>query len=151
MGSGRSQSYDETETTDGIGMLLQAEGKTPVKFPTAKKVLAVIAALRSYGPCSFASITDPLGTYLQVGGGGQTCILERWPADCTCHFRAYTDRRSKVFEDGTVLAFSGGNIPMQSDEWLAADLVGEAFCAFLEGRELPSQIRWREMPSLTAR
>lgn len=131
-----------------IKMRLEAEGKSPVENPSESKVRALVASLKSYGPCSFASITDEQGSYLQVGGGGQSCLLERRDAGENRHFRAYRAERSAVFPDGTVLSFSGGDVPLRSDEWMSAAMVAEAFSAFLERRPLPSEIMWREISEL---
>jgi hypothetical protein len=126
-------------------MRLEIEKKPSIEGATAPQVQKAIVALRSYGPSSFASLTDGLGNYLQVAGGGVTCMLERRDAASGRHFRAYHDAPSKVFADGTVLAFGGGNIKLMADEWLTAPMVLEVFLAFLEGHELPPWTRWRDM------
>ena len=105
-------------------------------------------ALRSYGPSSFASLTNEQGDYLQVGGGGVTCLLERRDAASGRHYRAFHNKPSTVFADGTLLAFSGGNIPLRSDEWFTAAVVADAFCAFSKGVGLPEAIRWRDVDAL---
>jgi len=91
-----------------------------------------------------ASITDDGGSYIQVGGGGVGCVLERRDAEQSRHYRGYHDSPSKVFPDGTALAFSGGNVAMRADEWFTARVIADAFVAFLERRPLPEGIRWRD-------
>jgi hypothetical protein len=124
---------------------LEAERKLPVDNPTEAKVRATIRSLKSYGPCSFASIVDEAGNYLQVAGGGVTCLLERRDAQSGKHFRGYHDKPSDVFPDGTRLVFGGGEVRLARDEWFDAPTIAEAFCAFLEGRELPLRIMWRDV------
>lgn len=126
-------------------MRLEVEGKKPVDGPTEAQVRAAIMGLRSYGPASFASLTDEGGSYLQVAGGGVGCLLEHRDAVSGRHFRAYHDAPSKVFPDGTVLVFSGGKMPLKADEWFAARVVVETFLAFLAGSPLPESIRWRDV------
>lgn len=129
-------------------MLFEVEKKAPKQDPTEAKVSAAITKLRSYGPSSFASLTDEHGNFLQVAGGGLTCLLERRaPADGK-HFRAYLETPSGIHPDGTILAFSGGQVKLQADEWISAPLVIEAFTAFLRGHELPQTIRWRDVTSV---
>ncbi len=129
-------------------MLLEVEKKAPVENATAADVRAVIPKLRSYGPSSFASLTDAQGSYLQVAGGGVTCMLEWRDAVNRRHFRAHLDSPSKVFPDGTILTFSGGEVKLQADEWLTAPMVEAAFLAFLKGEPLPEAIGWRDISAM---
>lgn len=126
-------------------MRLEVEKKQPIENVTDTKVTRAILALRSYGPSSFASLSDDKGNFLQVAGGGVTCMLERRDASSKRHYRAYNEERSKVFPDGTLLVFGGGKLPLQADEWFNAQVVVEVFLAFLNGRELPESIRWRDV------
>ena len=74
-------------------------------------------------------------------------MLERRDGTSGRHYRAYLDTPSKVFPDGTVLAFGGGELRLMADEWLKASLVTEAFLAFLNGSALPDSIKWRDVTS----
>jgi hypothetical protein len=129
-------------------MLLEVEKKAPVENAVAADVRAVIPKLRSYGPSSYASLTDAQGSYLQVAGGGVTCMLEWRDAVNRRHFRAHLDASSKVFPDGTILTFSGGEVKLRADEWLTAPMVEEAFLAFLRGQSLPPSIKWRDISAM---
>lgn len=131
-------------------MRLEIEKKPTIDDATAAEVHAVIMALRSYGPSSFASLTDEAGNYVQVAGGGVTCMLERRDAATGRHFRGYKDQRSKVFPDGTALVFGGGEIRLSADEWFTAQEVEEVFSAFLRSSELPSSVKWRDMTTMLA-
>lgn len=62
-------------------MRLECEGKAPIDDVSSEKVCRAVKALKSFGPSSFASLTDERGDYLQVAGGGVTCMLERYYAD----------------------------------------------------------------------
>ena len=61
------------------------------------------------------------------------------------HVRAYRDRVSRTFADGTLLVFGGGRIRMRSDEWFTAQDVEAAFVSVLRGEPLPGHIRWRDI------
>lgn len=126
-------------------MRLEVENKVAVENVSEAKVRAAITALRSYGPSSFASLTDDQGNYLQVAGGGVTCMLERRDMAAGRHYRGYHDIRSKVYPDGTILAFGGGEIKLLADEWFTAPIVVDAFLAFLNGQPLPPSIKWRDV------
>lgn len=128
-----------------IHVRLEVEGNATIENASEREVRTAIGALRSYGPSSIASLTDKNGSYLQTGGGGMTCLLERRDAPIHSHFRAYHDEPSKVFTDGTILAFSGNNVRMAADEWFDSRVVADAFVAFLRGDELPATIKWRDV------
>lgn len=129
-------------------MRLEVESRPPIDSATEAQVRTAVLGLRSYGPSSFASMTDEAGNYLQVAGGGVTCMLEMRDASARRHYRAYQDVDRPIHPDGTLLVFGGGEIPLKADEWFAAPMVADAFVSFLKGEELPSSIRWRDVTSL---
>jgi hypothetical protein len=129
-------------------MRLEAENKSPIQNATAADVRAALSKLRSYGPSSYASLTDVHGSYLQVAGGGVTCMLEWRDAVTGHHFRAHNDTPNKVFPDGTILSFSGGEVKLKSDEWLTIPTVEKAFLAFLASEPLSSLIKWRDISAI---
>ena len=132
-------------------MRLEVENKPAVDGATEKQIRSAIAKLRSYGPSSFASITSSDGDYLQVGGGGITCTLERRDAATGRHFRAHSLQPNRIHPDGTILAFGREQeIRLMSDEWLTADLVADAFCRFLKLEPLPEVVAWREITSMVS-
>lgn len=129
-------------------MKLETEDKPPIENVSDAQVQKAIARLKSYGPCSFASLIDKNENYLQVAGGEVTCMLEKRDAVNRRHYRAYQDESSKVFEDGTELVFGGGRIALRADEWFTATQIEETFLAFLKGNKLPESIKWREITGL---
>lgn len=129
-------------------MLLEVESKAPIENATLGQVRSAVMALRSYGPSSFASLTDDSGNYLQVAGGGVTCMLEKRDASAKRHYRAYHEVDRPIHPDGTLLVFGGGEIPLKGDEWFAAPLVAEAFVSFLKNEALPDSIKWRDVTDL---
>jgi len=100
----------------GAKMLLECEAKPSIHHPTPTQVRRALSSLRSYGPSSYASLTDENKNYVQVAGGGTTCLMELYDAESGKRWSAYGDIRSKVFPDGTLLVFSAGQMPMMADE-----------------------------------
>jgi hypothetical protein len=49
------------------------------------------------------------------------------------------------FPNGTVLQFSAGNIPMDSNEWFVRDQVVQILVAFTSRGPWPSFIQWRAL------
>jgi hypothetical protein len=101
-------------------MKLEIEGKPVIAAPTPVQVARGLKSLRSYGKSSYASLTDDAGNYVQVAGGGVSCMIERFECDAQ-RWRAFHDKPSPVRPDGTILVFRAGNVPMRSDEWFMAD------------------------------
>ncbi|MFL9858838.1 hypothetical protein PQR72_24420 [Paraburkholderia madseniana] len=131
-------------------MRFEVEGKAPVDAPRESAIRRGIKSLRSYGPSSYASVTDVEGNYVQVGGGGVTCLVERYLAASKERQRAFHDEPSPVRPDGTLLVFSAGKIALKADEWFMASEVEEIFLAFLTGAELPSYVQWRTVRAVAA-
>jgi hypothetical protein len=129
-------------------MRFEVEGKPAIEGPSERKIRSAILALRSYGPSSFANLTDTNGNYLQVGGGNMSCLLERRDARTGRHFRGYHDKPSKVFPDGTILAFARNRIRMAANEWFDSRVVADIFVAFLRGDELPASVKWRDVTEM---
>ncbi|MFM0009173.1 hypothetical protein [Paraburkholderia sediminicola] len=129
-------------------MRFEVEGKAPVDATRESAIRRGIKSLRSYGPSSFASVTDVEGNYVQVGGDGVTCLVERYLAASKERQRAYHDYPSPVRPDGALLVFGAGQIALKADEWFVASEVEEIFLAFLKGSELPSYVKWRQAPGL---
>ncbi|PPU13527.1 hypothetical protein XacyCFBP2565_14455 [Xanthomonas arboricola pv. corylina] len=126
-------------------MIFEIEGGDKISEPDEAKVKLAIRKLRSYGPQSFASLDNEDGEYVQVAGGGVTCMLERMDGVLNKQYRGYTSIKSKVFPDGTILAFGGGELIMRSDEWFSSEEVAEVFCCFLRKSPFPDYVMWREI------
>ncbi|WP_431263013.1 hypothetical protein ACQ859_23515 [Roseateles chitinivorans] len=127
-------------------MNFECESKAPISEPEDIQIRRAIAGLKSYGKSTFASITDEQGNYVQVLGGGVTCLLEYFNAETTVRLRGVTNVANPVFPDGTVLVVRGQHIPMRSDEWFRFDLVADVFCAFRARRAFPFDVQWRPAP-----
>jgi hypothetical protein len=108
-------------------MKFDIQGKEGIAAPTPAQIVRAIKSLRSYGPSSYASLTDDAGNYVQVAGGGISCMVEHIEIDGERRRRAFHDKPSPVRPDGTILVFGAGNIPMRSDEWFMSDQVVEIF------------------------
>lgn len=127
-------------------MILQCEKKQDILDPSDKDIELVLKNLRSEGPCSFASLTSDNGSYVQVAGGRFTCLLEKKDSETGKHYRAYHEDSSTNFPDGSVLVFSGGEIPLKSDEWFNIDTVLLVFKSFLHNKkDFSERVAWREL------
>ncbi|CAD7375024.1 MULTISPECIES: hypothetical protein [Xanthomonas] len=125
-------------------MIFEIENCPRIENPDEFKIRSSIKLLKSYGPRSFAILENESGDYLQVAGGGVTCMLEKRDGMAGKQYRGYKHEKSRVFPDGTVLAFGGGELVMQSDEWFSSEEIAEVFCCFLKGEAFPDYVMWRE-------
>ncbi|WP_080400845.1 hypothetical protein [Burkholderia ubonensis] len=126
-------------------MKFDIEGKAGIITPTPIQITRLLKSLRSFGKSSYASLTDAAGNYVQVAGGGASCMIERFEFGAQ-RWRAFHDKPSPVRPDGTILVFGAGSIPMRSDEWFMADQVVEVFLAFLDDAPYPPFVHWRPAP-----
>ena len=126
-------------------MILEIEGRTDINNPNEDQVRSAIESLRTHGPSSFAILASADGSFVQVGGGGVTCVIERKDGSSGKQFRAYKAEKSKVFADGDILSFAGSNIALAADEWLTSNDAKSLFLCFLAGKDLPSDLYWRDL------
>jgi hypothetical protein len=129
-------------------MKLEVEGKASVSNATPAQIARAIRLLKSYGRSSYASLTNESGNYVQVAGGGVSCMVELFDASAEVRSRAFHDKPSAARPDGTILVFGAGNLPMRSDEWFMANQVIEIFLAFRDNAPFPSYVSWRPAPEL---
>ena len=129
-------------------MRLDVEGKASVSNPTPAQIARAIRSLKSYGRSSYASLTNESGDYVQVAGGGVSCMVELFDASAEVRSRAFHDKPNAARPDGTILVFGAGNLPMRSDEWFMANQVVEIFLAFHSNAPFPDYVRWRPAPTL---
>jgi len=127
-------------------MKFECEGKVAIESPKETQIRRAVASLRTYGKSSFASLTDDLGNYVQVLGGGVTCLLEYYRAESNERFRGVTGSPNRAFPDGTLLVCGNNQIPMKSDEWFRSDQVADVFSRFLAGEAFPFGVSWRAAP-----
>lgn len=127
-------------------MKFEGQNLAAVSSPSDSHIEKKLLALRSYGRHSYASLTDAQGSYLQVAGGGVTCMVESFDALTSTRLRAFHDKPSPVYPDDTVLVFGGGELRLKSDEWFQASAVVEIFLCFKHGRSYPQTVHWRSAP-----
>jgi hypothetical protein len=121
------------------------ESCKPVAKPTPKQISNDLRKLRSYGKSTFAHLSREDGSYVQVGGGGVTCVVERRDREDGEHLRAFYRKPRVSFEDGTVLSFGAGKLSLMRDEFLAIETAIAIFVAFLNSTAYPEDIHWRDV------
>lgn len=59
-----------------VNIKLEAENSPVIVGFNQAQLIKELKKLKSYGPSSFACITDDNGNYVQVAGGRSTCFIE---------------------------------------------------------------------------
>lgn len=121
-------------------MQFTREGCKPVLRPSDAVFRRDLQRMKS----SFAVLSAESGEFLQVAGGPGLFLLERSESSGK-HFRGSQQHSVVPFEDGTLLAFSGGQVSLAQNEWFLIGQIVEAMVSFSTGNPLPSFIEWREL------
>jgi hypothetical protein len=88
-------------------MIFQIEGKPALNEPSAIRLRLALKSLRSYGPSSYASLTDDKGNYIQGAGGDVTCMVERYEKETDKRERACHDKPSRFDRMGLFSRLAG--------------------------------------------
>lgn len=131
-----------------MSMLLEVEKQPPIQVVDFSKIERVLKRLRSYGPSSFAILTNSEGEYLQIAGGAVTCVIEYGMPAENKQYRAHLKRAKVPFDGPQTLMFGGGQMEMQPDEILFIDDVIPLYRSFFEAKSWPEGIMWRDMSSV---
>lgn len=126
-------------------MILQVENKSSVQVKSFSQVEKKLRSLKSYGPSSYAIMTNQTGEYLQVAGGRVTCVVEHGIPKNEILKRAYLTNPKVSFRGPQTLVFGGGELQMEPDEILFIDDVIELFSSFYHSKPLDIQVKWRDM------
>lgn len=130
-------------------MRLEVEGTQAIQEASDEDIARALGVLRSAGPHSFATLSSDGGSYIQVAGGSQTCVIEVRDATTGTHYRAHQIRPHPIFPDGTKLAFGAGTVVLQGDEWFTTMQAAPILIEFLGGELLPpSAPGWRDVTGL---
>ncbi|MFV0421718.1 hypothetical protein [Oleidesulfovibrio sp.] len=129
-------------------MLLEVEGEKPEQVRCFAKVEAALRKLDASGPHSFASLTRQDGSYVQVAGGKERCLIEKRDITDNTHWRACSAGAPSFSEAPQILEFGGGRITMTADEIFHIDDVVSVWCDFFESRPFPENIMWRNMTDM---
>lgn len=130
-------------------MRLDVEGKQAIQDASDADIARALGALRSSGPHSFMTLSSGGGSYIQVAGGSQTCVIEVRDATTGRHYRAHQFQPHPVFPDGTKLTFGAGTVVLQGDEWFTVAQATSLLINFLGGELLPASAPgWRDVTDL---
>lgn len=128
-----------------MSMTFEIEKNNPLKIEKFSQIEKKLRSLRSYGPRSFAILSKEDGSYIQVAGGGVTCVLELRDAKKNIQERAYLLQSRVPFSGEQTLVFGGGKITMDPNEILFIGDVIEVFKSFFYNKPFPENIHWKKL------
>ncbi|WP_188036849.1 hypothetical protein [Pseudomonas sp. EZ-C24] len=94
-------------------MKFEVENSPAIIDVNQSQLVNILKKLKSYGPGSYACLTDEDGNYVQVAGGRFTCFIEAYDAKIKALFRGYHSDSSTNFEDGSWLSFGAGRVQLK--------------------------------------
>ncbi|MGB1214405.1 MAG: hypothetical protein ACPG4X_13670 [Pikeienuella sp.] len=128
-------------------MRLEVESLKPKEISDFRLVEKALRSLKSYGPRSFAILTNSNGSFVQVAGGRVTCVLERGVASTGFLERAFLVQPKVSFVGTQLLSCGAGKINVEPEEFLFIDDVVGAFEAFFHGHRFATDLLWRKHTS----
>ena len=129
-------------------MLLEIEGLQAEQITDFAKAESALRVLDADGPHSFMSLTHQDGSYIQVAGGKQVCLVERRDIGDNTHWRAFHGPQPLSLEAPQVLKFGGGQITLTADEVFTVEDVIEICRAFFHDVAFPAATMWRDMTAV---
>jgi hypothetical protein len=124
-------------------MRFERERAKPIEGVSERQLLRGLSFMEGLSDCRIAILSAPNGDYVQVGGSGMTCVLEK--REGNRQFRAFQDPPVVPWPGTTVLKISGGSIGLGQDEFFSMPQIVEAFLAFYREEPLPQFISWRDI------
>jgi hypothetical protein len=130
-------------------MKFERENTRPIESVSEKQLLRSLGYMLRPSDCRIAILTAADGSYIQVGGNGMTCVLEKRSATGR-HFRASQHPPVVPWPGVTELRISGGFVRLRQEEFFRMSQVQDAFLAFFRGEPFPAYIQWRDISSEVA-
>lgn len=127
-------------------MKYEREKTKAIENPSSKQVRTSLDKLRG-SKRSFATISDNGKGFIQMAGGGFSCILEM-KIDGVL-YRASQEVPIVPWEEVTALSTSCGELQVQPNEYFSIDQIKEAFVEYLNGNRKFEQWSWREIETMS--
>ena len=127
-------------------MLLEGEGFQAVRVHDFDEVSEKLSQMTIKNR-SYLYITDQIGSYIQVGGYGDSFTVEkRVYTDCISyvHQKAGYANEGKTDGDGCVV-IAGNQVKVKRNQILSGETVRLLFQDFFQGTETPDSVEWTDM------
>ena len=128
--------------------LQEFSGSKPTEVSSPKRFLSRLSRLRTYGQTSYASLTREDGAFLQVGGGGNTCVIEYHDPGRSVHLRARKHTATVPFTGPQTIKFGGGELIVAPEQLFQIADVLEVFEEFLASNSVSEEYLWEPLEFL---
>ena len=122
-------------------MKFERENTKPLEDPTARQVEASLGKLKG-SQRSFARLIDDEGNFIQMAGGGFSCLIEIVSGKIIK--RASQEEPIVPWQETTTLSTTCGEFEMDPREYFSIDQVKEAFFRYLNGDRKLEYLKWQE-------
>jgi hypothetical protein len=129
-------------------LLLKVEGKRPEQVREFSTVETALRELDASGPHSFATLTRQDGSYVQVAGGKEKCLIEKRDIPHQMHWRAYWRPVSATSDSLQVITCGAGQITARADEIFSVEDVVSIWRSFCYNKPSASEVMWRSMSEI---
>lgn len=126
-------------------MILEVENKKNFINVSFKEIERNLLKLKSYGKNSFAILSDDRGNFIQVAGGGVTCVVERKSFGESTIYRAFLIEPRNKYEGLQEIYFGGGSLKVNPNEILFISDVIDCFKSFYDNISYPKSINWTDV------
>jgi hypothetical protein len=123
-------------------MKYERENTTPIENPSPKQVQSSLDKL-SGSKRSFASLSYEGKGFIQMAGGGFSCILEMKIDGIL--YRASQEEAIVPWKEETALSTSCGEFQVQPNEYFNISQIKEAFVEYLNGNRKLEQWSWHKV------
>ena len=123
-------------------MKFERENTKQIDFPSQKQVELSLSHLKG-SKRSYASLTSDSGDFIQMAGGGFSCILEKSINGTV--YRANQLEKVIHFNEVTSLHTTCGEFEVEPNEYFSIDQIKEAFVRFLSGERDFNNYQWKNL------
>jgi len=123
-------------------MKFERENTKPIKGPSAKQLSSSLKHLKG-SKRSFAILSSNDENFIQMTGGGYSCILEI-SIDGEL-FRASQEKAMVPWAETTTLHTSCGEFKVEPKEYFNVQQVTDAFVKFLAGDRTHEKYKWKRV------
>jgi len=129
-------------------MLLEVEGKEAKQVRGFEAIETSLKELEGSGPHSYASLTRQDGSYIQVAGGKENCLIEKRDFADNKHYRASFAKPEPTSNDQQIIECGAGQITVRTNEVFSVNDVICVWRSFFHGEPFPTDIMWKDMTEI---
>ena len=136
--------------TDGLCMRYESESGTQVENPTERQLEELLYELDGVTD-SFASLTAPNGSYIQVGGGPTAFTVELREVGNSGTFRHLKATLPNGGRTERHLIIGGERVSVRENQIIDAETMLRLFRTFLRSQNADASVEWEDITTMLTR